>query len=348
MKFHAAQRGSVFKGLLGLIVLVLIAASVLLYMFGTIVPPGWMGIRQIKFGPGQGFSKAALKPGLHWSVPFYSTVHLVPKTLQLLHFSRNGAGDSDPTTFDTLEIQSADRATVDVDVSVMYRFLDEPSPGKHGGPGDLFMIGTTDTQWTNEVRRQTEDQLKRNLGLLHTAKFYDPKDREARIEDAEKGLNAALAPTGVEVEAILLRRFSYREDRIDDAIFKKNLQAQEERYNDALAKFTEAKGLVEKRDAELTAIINTINVEGESNVRVLRSEGDLFESEKRAEGDLAVAKAQAIVDKLKADALAQAAGSKVYIGREIAPLVGSLRGGVVSDVDPYDLDAWAKKLGVEK
>ncbi|NDC37451.1 MAG: hypothetical protein EBZ48_05310 [Proteobacteria bacterium] len=343
------QRGAALQGFLTLVLIALGGVVAMLYLFGTIVPPGFMGVRQIKFGIGQGFSQTALKPGLHWAVPFYSTVHLVPKTMQLLHFHQGGAADDDPSTFETLEIQSADRATVDVDVSVLYRFLTAPAGGNkpHGGPADLFKIGTTDASWVNEVRRRTEDQLKRNLGLLRTAKFYDPTEREERLKQAQERLNEALAPSGVQVDSLMLRRFSYREDRIDNAIFQKNLQEQEERRNEAQARFTEVEGFVNKLVAERDAQINTINVQAESDVRVIRSEGDLFESEKRASGDLAVAKAQAEVDKLKADALAQASGAKVYVGRELAPLLSTLRGGVVSDIDPYDLDAWSKKLGTE-
>jgi len=345
-----SQRGAVVQGVVTVLFLGLIAVAAVFYLFGAIVPPGYMGVRQIKFGLGQGFSPSALKPGMHWAVPFYSTVHLVPKTLQLLHFQQSGASDADPTTFETLEIQSADRATVDVDVSVLYRFLTAPSSAgqpSHGGPADLFKLGTTEASWVNEVRRRTEDQLKRNLGLLRTAKFYDPSEREERVSQATQKLNEALAPSGVEVTSLLLRRFSYREDRIDNAIFQKNLQEQEERRNEAQAKFTEVEGLVNKLVAERDAQISTIHVQAESDVRVIRSEGDLFEAEQRAAADLAVAKSQAEVDKLKADALAQESGVKVYVGREIAPLLSTLRGGVVSDIDPYDLDAWSKKLGAE-
>lgn len=344
------QAGAAVQGLLTALVLGLVSLGAVFYFFGAIVPPGYMGVRQIKFGLGQGFSQSALKPGMHWAVPLYSTVHLVPKTIQLLHFQQGGASDNDPTTFDTLEIQSADRATVDVDVSVLYRFLAAPSLGgqsPHGGPADLFKLGTTEAAWVNEVRRRTEDQLKRNLGLLRTAKFYDPSEREGRVNQATEKLNEALAPSGVEVTTLLLRRFSYREDRIDNAIFQKNLQEQEERRNEAQAKFTEVEGLVNKLVAERDAQINTIHVQAESDVRVIRSEGDLAEAEQRASGDLSVAKAQAEVDKLKADALAQASGAKVYVGREIAPLLSTLRGGIVSDLDPYDLDGWSKKLGTE-
>lgn len=333
----------------------LFGVAVLLFMFGTLVPPGFFGVRQIKFGPGQGFLADGLAPGLHWAVPFYSTVYIVPQTVQAVHFyaptENVGRNTEDSgSVFSALEIQSADRATVDVDVSIHYSFFPERGTTgnvQHGGPADLFKLGILTESWRNEVRRRAEDQLKRKLGLLQTAKFYDPDAREPLIEEAQAEMNQALAPSGIVVQAVLLRRFSYREDRIDNAIFQKNLQEQEERRNVAQGKFVEVEGLVKKLEAEKSAEIETVKVQGESNARVIRSEGDLYEAQQSAQADLLVAQAQAESDRLRATALTQSAGSQAYVARELAPLVASLKGGVVSGIDPYDLNAWARKLGGE-
>jgi len=341
------------KSLFAIAGTLLVGLAVLLFMFGTLVPPGSFGVRQIKFGPGQGFLPAGLSPGLHWAVPFYSTVYIVPQTVQVLHFhagnensSRRGADFA--TTFPALEIQSADRATVDVDVSIIYSFFPERGTTDgvvHGGPADLFKLGTVSDAWRNEVRRRAEDQLKRKLGLLQTAKFYAPEAREPLMDEARVEINQALAPSGIVVRAVLLRRFSYREDRIDNAIFQKNLQEQEERRNVAQGKFVEVEGLVKKLEAEKNAEIETARVQGDSKARVIRSEGELYEAQLQAQADLLVAKAQAESDKLRAAALSQSAGSQAYVARELAPLVASLKGGIVTGIDPYDLNTWAKKLG---
>jgi hypothetical protein len=36
------------------------------------------------------------------------------------------------------------------------------------------------------------------------------------------------------------------------------------------------------------------------------------------------------------------------VARELAPILASLKGGIVTDIDPYDLGKWVDKLGVEK
>ena len=57
-----------------------------------------------------------------------------------------------------------------------------------------------------------------------------------------------------------------------------------------------------------------------------------------------VASARAEVDSERAKVLSQIAGSDVYVARELAPLLETLKGGVVSDLDPFDIEAWSRKL----
>lgn len=333
---------------------------------GFNVGPGSIGVRQIKFGPFQGFGDKALRPGSHWGIPggFYTNVHIIPQTIQLLDFNRdrNDLQNSLPS----LEIQTADRATVDVDITVTSRFYaeagesHEPIYGdvlaapisrkmmKHGGPADLVQtVGTTSERWINHIRRTAEDELKRALGAISTGEFYDPKKRETQIALAHESMNRALAKVGIRIESVLLRRYTYREGRIDEAIFQKNLQDQEERYNIAGSNLAKAQAQLEQVAAEADAKISTLKVEGENHSRVIKSQGDLYESEKKAQGDLKLASARAEVDKLRAGALAQTKGSEIYVAKELAPLLSSIRGGVVSGLDPYDLDAWIKRLGVD-
>ena len=49
------------------------------------------------------------------------------------------------------------------------------------------------------------------------------------------------------------------------------------------------------------------------------------------------------VDKARSDVLSQA-GSDMYVALQLARVIKTLKGGVVSNIDPYDLDQWVKKL----
>lgn len=358
--------GGWFLSFIALIGLILLGAYFLFFIIaGYNIGPGSIGVRQIKFGPFQGFAEKAMRPGAHWGVPggFYTTVYILPQTLQLLDFNRDYS--TVKNALPSLEIQTADRASVNVDITIATRFYSErgespepmfgdvlvapnqPKMLKHGGPAELIQtVGTTADRWTNFIKRAAENELKRSLGAISTGEFYDPKKRELQIALAHETMNRTLAPVGIRVEAVLLRRYTYRDGRIDDAIFQKNLQDQEERFNLAGSELAKAQAALEQVAAEADAKISTLKVEGDNKSRVIISEGDLYESEKRAQGDLKVASAKAEVDKLRSGALARTQGSEIYVAKELAPLLSSVRGGVVSGLDPYDLDAWIKRLGV--
>ncbi|RMG40634.1 MAG: hypothetical protein D6719_10400 [Candidatus Dadabacteria bacterium] len=346
--YKGFANGAALTGLLTLIVLVIAGIVVLFYMFGDVVPPGTMGVRQIKFGPGQGFSKVALEPGYHWAFPFYSEVHVIPRKVRILHMNRNKK--LYPGSSGAFRVQTLDGPRVDADISILSRFY--PAPGKdgdleHGGPADLLnKVGITPAEWDTQIAKVADDELRRTLGNLTTRQFYNPHLREQQIAIAHKDMNRRLAEFGIKIEAVLLRRFTYVAERIDKAIFEKNLQKQEEELKEKAGALAEAKAETERIAAEWDAKIKTLKAEGNAKAEVIRSEGDLYEKKKRAEADLLVAKAKAEVDRLKAGALAKSRGADIYVARELAPLLGSLKGGVVRDLDPYNLEEWMRRLGI--
>ncbi len=192
--------------------------------------------------------------------------------------------------------------------------------------------------------QRAENELRQTLSQLSTSDYYNPKLREEATLDAHDRIAESVGQNGIELWGTLVRRYSYAEKKIDDQIFAKNLQDQIERLNSADSRLAAAKANTERERALWDAKIASLEVEGHSKVSVTESQGTLFESQRKAEGDLLVATARAEVDARRADALGQIAGADVYIARELAPLLKTLRGGVISDVDPYDIDAWILKL----
>jgi regulator of protease activity HflC (stomatin/prohibitin superfamily) len=328
-----------FFALLCALVLVSVA-----FVFGTVVSVGSVGVRKIAFGPRQGLLEKPLAPGFHWTIPGYSTIYEVPQTVQVINFDRDVKVH--PGSFGSLDVPTIDGTTVDIDVSVMYRFYSKAGTDderSHGGPNDLINnVGATDVQWSKYLSQVADNQLKRSLGALSTVEFYDPKAREERVVLAENALRDSLAPVGIQVEGILLRRYTYREE-IDQAIFKKNLQELESAYNKVAGDFAEAQRDVNKVEVDGNVAIQNLDKQGVSEAEKIRSEGDLYRRQKVAEGDLLVAEARADVDKQRSDVLAKA-GSDVYVALQLAKLLATLKGGIVANVDPFDLDSWVKKL----
>ena len=329
----------------GVLVLLLCAALVgVAFVFGTIVSVGSVGVRKIAFGPKQGLLSGSLPPGFHWTIPGYSTIYEVPQTVQVVDFDRDI--QNLPTSFGSLDVPTTDGTTVDIDVSVLYRFYagqGSESGRRHGGPADLLnSVGPTNIQWAKYISQVADNELKRALGALSTVDFYDPTARDARVQVAETALAEHLAPLGIKVESILLRRYTYREE-IDQAIFKKNLQELESAYNRVAGDFAEAQRDVNKVEADGNVAIQNLDKQGVSEAETIRSEGDLYRRAKIADGGLLVAQARAAVDKQRNEVLSRA-GSDVYVALQLAQILSTLKGGIVSNADPYDLESWVKKL----
>jgi len=335
--------GALFSSIFGVVVLLLGLFLLLIYMFGYVVSPGQMGVRQITFGPSQGFSQKGLKPGYHWSIPIYSKIHFIPETIQQMHLHRDRSLYSKSPG--ALEVQTTDGSSVDVDMSIWYHFFDQ-SAADHGGPAQLLQQVGSGIDWTAHIQTAVINELKKSLGRLSTSQFYNPTMREEEIAVAKDEMNKRLNKDGIKIEVVLLRRYTYKEERIDQAIFQKNLQDQEERLNAAASKLAEAKAVLEKVSAEWDAKIKTLEVQGDNRAKVIHSEADLYEKKRVAEGDLLVAKAGAEVEKKKANVLAETEGSEIFIAKELAPLLASLKGGMVEEIDPYNLEEWMKRLGI--
>lgn len=325
-------------------ILASIVIVVLFLSFGTVVPPGSMGVVQILWGPAQGYSDEGRGPGLYLTIPFYRTVHVIPETLRIQDFNRHAHGS------ESLEIKATDGAVVDVDISVLTRFERKPYEAdglKYGGPAELFKnSGIKEEAWNRTIGLVVSNEMRRALGQLRSGQFYDVTVREAALQEGQIEVKKKLAPLGIYVESVLLRRYTYRDDRIDEAIFNKNLQDQEQRLKDAASSMAQVKAELEQVSAEWDAKVETLRVQGENEAKILRSEARKIEAEKRAAGDLTIAKAQAEVDQKRANALSQTQAAQLYVAKELTPFISTLRGGVIREVDPYNLPQWLEKLGV--
>jgi len=331
----------------GVLVLVSVLALVLIvvaFVFGAVVPVGHVGVRKIAFGPGQGLTSKPLLPGFHWTIPGYSTIYLVPQTIRIVDFERDMK--TYPASFGALTVPTVDGTRVDVDVAVLYHFVaraGEQGGVQYGGVADLIKhVGATDGEWTRYISQVANNEIKRSLSALSTVEFYDPEARGERVRIAEQEMHKHLAPLGVQIDGLLVRRYTYREE-IDQAIFKKNLQEAEMAYNKVAGDFAAAQRDVNKVESDGIVAIQNLDKQGTSEAEKIRSEGDLYRREKMAKADLLVAEARAKVDTMRSDVLSKV-GSDVYVALQLATVVASLKGGVVTNLDPYDFNAWVDRL----
>jgi hypothetical protein len=341
------ERGLIATWLLsfGMIIFVLlVAVAVLLYIFGRNVPPGFMGLRQTYYGPTKGYAKEGYSPGLYLNVPFLSVVHLLPEGVRILNLE----GDR------SLAITTVEGAMVDLGVSIITRINRVPvngdaSIGYIGGPGDLAQSLTiTDMdRWDKHIASVAEEALINSFSKLLASEFYIPEKRLQATENAIARIKPKLSRIGLILESLLIHNFDYERAEIESAIFAKNIQVKEKELNSALSRLAKVDAELEASEAKLKAELDVERTKGEQKALRIKSEASLNEAKNMAKGDELVALAKAQVKGDMAQLLTDQKGATRLIAEQMAPLLASLKGGVISGIDPYNLDNWAKRFGVE-
>ena len=364
------------NGAIGVILLWLAVAFVFFvllpfFVFGKIVPPDYIGLRQNYYGiPGvlkKGYEERGLQPGLQWKIPFISTIILFPRTFQLVQLNDTRAeGD---LVLPSLDVPTTDGSKVKTDVTLVVRLYESPGVPSaeqavpetkfsadevpkhmerefaHQGLGELVRSysANRDQQLTT-FSSVAQNELRKTLSDLSTIDYYDPILREKAAFVAFDKINSLVSNNGIELWATLIRRYVYVEQNIDDQIFAKNLQDQTERLNAAASKLSEVQAETERQRALWDAKIRDSQVDGQAQASILQSEGDLYEAAKKAEADLLVATSKAQVDSARAQVFSDVQSADAYIAREMTPLLKTLKGGIVSNLDPYDVHDWLRRM----
>ncbi len=367
------EKGSISSLLGFLVVVVLLGSFLFFFVFGKIVPPNMIGIKQNYYSiPGfteGGYQKVGLEPGLHWKVPGLSDVILLPRDFQFIQMDDEGQGD---LSLAKLEIPTADGSKVKTDITLVVRYFDRPGETVgvgteendtkdghikkdvplvksitrvHGGPRDLVNTYTTNVnKQLNSFSTRAEDALKRALSTLSTIDYYNPSLRERAAFKATETINQMVNKEGIEMWATLIRRYVYAEQKIDDQIFAKNLQDATERLNASLSDLAEAQAKTEAVRAEWDGQkIAVLKVNGDAQVSVLEEEARKYESEQVAIANKNVEVSKSVID-LQKNLILSSQGGGIYIGRKMVPFLSSLKGGVISGVDPYRVNDWSDKF----
>ena len=338
----ASQIGAIGGWLISigtLSLILLIAGLVLLFTFGKNVPPGYMGLRQTIKGPTEGYEKVGYEPGLYFTIPFFSIVHLIPEGARILDLEGKRA----------LAITTVEGAVVDLEVSIITRINRVPTEDM-GGPADLIQnltISDTD-RWDAHIQNVAEEALLDSFSKLLASEFYLPEKRQAATEKASSRIRPRLARVGIMLESVLIHNFNYQRSEIEAAIFAKNIQVKEKELNRALSRLAKVDAELSESEAMLKAEMDIERTKGEQMALRIRSEAALKEAENKAKGDELVSLAESEVKANTAKLLTDQKAATRLIAEQMAPLLASLKGGVVSGIDPYNLNEWAARFGIEK
>lgn len=309
----------------------------------TYVPPNMVGIKQVYFGSNAGIRQGTYGPGVHFVLSGVERLHLFPAALQALNLSDSGSEVSEQSrSAPSIKIQTSDGYNVRLDVSVLYRIKDPYRVFVEAGPGHAFE--------DRLVVPRADRILRRTLGELNSEQFYQGPLRIKKARAAHEQLATELGGFGIEVNAVLVRRYVY-DDKYQQLIELRKIKDQTVFLQQA-----EAKAAIEQRKRDTIVAEGKANQEtelsrGAAEVEKLRAEADLYERKRAAEGKLLVELAEAKGTALENAAL-QGAGSENLVGLKMAEVLRGLSVLVVpSDgkdgSNPLDLEGLLRKFQVK-
>lgn len=324
----------------------LVLALVALIGFGACtyyVPPGHVGLLQTIYGSDAGIKPEPHIVGLHFVNPLSERMHIFPADLQVINYSDSPSErSSEFRSTPSIKIQTSDGYQVQLDVTVLYRIKDTHKVFTEAGPGRAFE--------DRLVIPRADRILRKTLGELNAEQFYQGPHRIQKAKDAHDGLAAELEPFGIQVDGVLVRRYAY------DQKYQEIIESRKIKDQTVYLRQAEAKAAIEerKRDTIISEGKATVGVEasrGESEVRKLNADADLYKRKKDADGKLLVDLAEAKGTQLENDAL-QGTGSENMVGLKMAEVLDGLSVIVLptdgeKGLNPLDLSSLLKKFEVQ-
>lgn len=346
-----------------LVIFIGLPLGALYFVFGVVVPPNAIGVRVNYFRFGgllhQGYSDDGLSPGLHLRVPGVSEIITLPRTFLTVSYLSEGAEGGADFNLGPLQVQSRNGPWINTDASVVLRlFRSEHSAPpaaenqapretqtQNGGPADLItFFGVDQSQMLSKFSRIAQNELSKSLNELTSSDFYNPELREAAADKALGKLRDLVAPRGVEVWRTLIRRYQYQKEEIDNQIFAKNVQTQTARLRAAQTSMAEVTAEIQRITESWNQKIREKEVEGQNYALRKAADARFLEETKVAEGEKLLRTQTAEITAQKNRLLTDLAGADVYIARDMVPLLRSIRGGIIRNLDPYDIDAWLQRF----
>ena len=308
----------------------------------TYIPPDMVGVRQVYYGSQAGIRNETYGPGLHFVAAAVERLHLFPHDLQVINFSDSSSEVSQQfRSAPSIKIQTSDGYNVQLDVTVLYRLTDPYRVFVEAGPGKAYE--------DRLVIPRVDRILRKTLGELNSEEFYQGPRRIEKAKAAHDQLVTEVAPFGIQVEAVLVRGYTY------DSKYQQLIEGRKIKDQTVFLRQAEAKAAIEqrKRDtavAEGKAAQETELSRGRAEVEKLRAQADLYERRRAAEGKLLVELADAKGTALENTAL-QGVGSENLVGLKMAEALRGLKVLVLpSDgkdgTNPLDVGALLRKFQV--
>lgn len=278
--------------------------------FMEYVRPGSIGIRRSLEG---GIAERDYPVGYHLALPFWHRWHQVDGTLHYLEYSieNNNA----------YEIRTKDGNLIQLDLIIPYRISDHKA-------WEIAQQGYIN-DYEIKVKSTADGVLRKMLANLSSLDALRTEARETVSAQALPALNEALARYHVEATHVVISGMafpSHYEEQLQNKQYfvaqgklaeAQQTESEATQETDTLEKMIakqvaikreEWNEQIEKLNAKYSIEIAEIESESAAYVRTKKAEADALFTEMKAEGDLAEAKADALGQRLRSEALATKAG----------------------------------------
>ncbi len=299
------------------------------------IEPGQIGVRQSKWGS-SGVMAEDFQAGFHWGVTGFHKWHLLDRRTHFLTFSepnsQSGFSRKHTNSMEELplEIRTSDNNPVSVDVTVAYRII----------PGEAHIIVSSGEKMTYQERvaSAVRGVLLGELAKLIPEDFVNTDIRLKLASDALPILKESLAVLHVEPEVILVRAVRFHE-RYEEKLQAKQLTQQNAELARSRAKVEggemvtgtiekETEALEKETRAEWDKKLQEAMSNNEVRVAEILAEAKIYENQVKpradaayetmvAEGKLALARAEALRDELRNEAL-DSLGGRILQARQAA------------------------------
>lgn len=274
------------------------------------IEPGKIGVRRSLEG---GVAEEDFNAGYHVSLPFWHSWYQLDGTYHYLDFNAD--------TGSALDVRTKENNVIYIDVIIAYRI-------KPGSGFSIVREGFIDT-YVDRAKSTSIGILRKELAELSNLDVQVPAKRQEVALRATPILNSALERYHLEATHVILRGIRFREQyeeklqnkqyfsvqgRLAEAV-QRELKAQQETETlekgiekDLKLKEEEWNRRIEELRSRFEIEIATVEAEATRYSRQRRADADAFFADAEATGNLAEAQAEALGERLKAEALATRAG----------------------------------------
>ncbi|MCB9729177.1 MAG: hypothetical protein H6744_18975 [Deltaproteobacteria bacterium] len=274
------------------------------------IDPDEIGVRRSLTG---GIDEQDFGTGYHVSLPLWHRWYKLQRTIHYLEFSDESGAP--------LDVRTKENNVIFIDVTVPYRIKDDS--------GWQIVRAGFDGNYADKVKSTALGILREHLAQLSNLDVQDPQKRAEITQETLPVLNEALDQYHVEATHVVLRAIAFREQyeaklqakqflivqgRLDQALQGESAARQETETReksidkDVALKEESWNKKIEELKSKFQLEIAGIEADAVRYQRQRRAEADAIYTSATAEGDLAEALAEALGERLKAEALSTKAG----------------------------------------